>query len=315
MEKLAVLARHKETDDTWLNIIKENDYEVVVYNKYFGENLLDNVGREGHTYIKYILDNYKNLPDEILFSQYDAMDHINKRPGYKKEFFFNSKLLDFIGINSTDFDLDVVGRKINWFGLSKVVFDNFSEEELYKLVATGSTLNGIFRTTKDSISRFPIETYERCLDLLSRSSKPMESYYFERIWKYMFMRTGNFSGRHGHFNNRIFLLGTKDKSPDMPNARKKFVRMHNNYGHIKLFDDGTICSNNNVSYYTSQRESHWKIEDEWLHLMDSCGGATSRYWIKEDRQEFCGDFWNTETKSWEEQKMMLSPPMWIDHFI
>ena len=54
---------------------------VIIYNKgytlnnYNNEVLLDNVGREGHTYYKYICDNYDNLEDYTIFLQGRPFDH------------------------------------------------------------------------------------------------------------------------------------------------------------------------------------------------------------------------------------------------
>ena len=54
---------------------------VIIYNKgytlnnYNNEVLLDNVGREGHTYYKYICDNYDNLEDYTIFLQGNPFDH------------------------------------------------------------------------------------------------------------------------------------------------------------------------------------------------------------------------------------------------
>lgn len=54
---------------------------VLIYNK--GTELtgfsnvinLDNVGKEGHTYYKYIYDNYDNLEDYTIFLQGNPFDH------------------------------------------------------------------------------------------------------------------------------------------------------------------------------------------------------------------------------------------------
>ena len=77
-----VIARYNE-DIHW--ILPMIEY-VVVYNK--GKDDLDyipqdkiikceNIGREGHTYIKHILDNYDNLDDHTFFLQGKVHDHIN----------------------------------------------------------------------------------------------------------------------------------------------------------------------------------------------------------------------------------------------
>lgn len=319
MRKVAVLSRYKETNESWTNTLRNYGYEVVIYNKYYGDNLISNVGREGHTYIKYIIDNYHNLPDEILFSQYDPLDHLYRRPLIVEkqnsgEIFLNSKILDFVGINPTDYDLFVRGRQIDWNGYSKIAFENFTEKDLYSLIAIGSTLNGVFRVTKNAVLRHSIETYNKCLNMLSGDSNPIEGFYFERIWKYMFMRTGCLTDKYKQFNNKIFLFGLRNKSTSIIDQGRKFTRQYNNYGHIKLFDDGNICSNGMVSYYTHPNESHWMIEDDCLYIMNSCGALTSKYDLNLNDKEFAGDFWDIEKLEWNNGRMLLSEPMWIKNF-
>ena len=54
---------------------------VIIYNKGtpldngYNEVFLNNVGREGHTYYKYIYDNYENLEDYTVFLQGNPFDH------------------------------------------------------------------------------------------------------------------------------------------------------------------------------------------------------------------------------------------------
>jgi len=54
---------------------------VIIYNKGesltddYNQILLDNVGREGHTYYKYIYDNYEKLEDYTIFLQGNPFDH------------------------------------------------------------------------------------------------------------------------------------------------------------------------------------------------------------------------------------------------
>tara|TARA_B100000035_G_scaffold314193_1_gene329792 strand:- start:12135 stop:14495 length:2361 start_codon:yes stop_codon:yes gene_type:complete len=71
-----IVSRYNENID-WT----KNFNNVIIYNK--GTKLnnynniieLNNVGREGHTYYKYIYDNYDNLPDYVIFLQGHPFDH------------------------------------------------------------------------------------------------------------------------------------------------------------------------------------------------------------------------------------------------
>jgi hypothetical protein len=71
-----VVARYNENIE-WTKNFKN----VIIYNKGnklsddYNEYILENVGREGHTYYKYIYDNYYNLDDYTIFLQGNPFDH------------------------------------------------------------------------------------------------------------------------------------------------------------------------------------------------------------------------------------------------
>ena len=85
-----VVARFKE-DLEWLNKLIESELwieRVVIFNKgpeniSFSKKALkkieiirkENIGREGGTYLDYIIENYEVLPDKIWFIQGDPFDH------------------------------------------------------------------------------------------------------------------------------------------------------------------------------------------------------------------------------------------------
>jgi hypothetical protein len=308
--KVAVLSRYKEINNFWFDLLSK-DYNVIVYNKNEGENLLPNIGREGHTFVNYIIENYNNLPDEILFSQYDPIDHFSKNKkiyfGDAMNIFLKKNLLDFCGINSTDFDLIVRSRKIDWINFSKELFGKFELNDIHKLIAYGSTLYGVFRLSKEAVLRHDIDFYKKALEMLSRGVDPYEGYYFERMWKFIFLQVGVADKTYESFNDKVFMFGTNDQSSKIKTAQWKFYH----YGHIKLSKDGTIRSNGNCSYYHHFNESHWVIKNNYLYLMDACGAATSRFAISNDGNYFIGDFKNN-SGNWDLNRMKLSPPFMAD---
>lgn len=309
--KVAVLSRYKEINNFWFDLLSK-DYNVIVYNKNEGENLLPNIGREGHTFINYIVENYNDLPDEILFSQYDPIDHFSKNKKIHfadaMNFFLKRNLIDFCGIGATDFDLIVRSRKINWINFAKELFGNFELEEIYKLIACGSTLYGVFRVSKEAVLRNDIDFYEKVLQMLSRGIDPYEGYFFERMWKFIFLDLGTSNSLFEKFNDRIFMFGTKIEDQRLPKSVKWKLY---NFGHIKLSKDGTIRSNGNGSYYHHFNESHWVIKNNHLYLMDACGSATSRYYLSQDNGYFIGDF-NDNLGGWNLNIAKLSPPFLLD---
>ena len=103
-----VVARYNESID-WLNNEMKN---CIIYNKgnplnINNEVILKNVGRESETYLHFIITNYKNLPDVIVFTQAKISDHRGKDDikyliQIKNEAFNNSKSSDYIVHHETD---------------------------------------------------------------------------------------------------------------------------------------------------------------------------------------------------------------------
>jgi len=106
-----VVSRFNE-DITWTKQFKN----VIIYNKgnddidEYNPIKLKNVGREGHTYYKYIHDNYEELADYTIFLQGNPIDHcptiiediteIINNPKFNKEFqYFSDFILKIIMIH------------------------------------------------------------------------------------------------------------------------------------------------------------------------------------------------------------------------
>ena len=74
-----VVARYNE-DLSWINQLEPEKFNLKIYNK--GEKnidfnfvQLDNLGRDPHTFIMYIIQNYENLPEYVIFLQGDPVCH------------------------------------------------------------------------------------------------------------------------------------------------------------------------------------------------------------------------------------------------
>jgi hypothetical protein len=74
-----VVARYNE-DVEWVNEFSDSKFNLKIYNK--GEDnisvdaiKLENLGRDPHTFITYIIDNYNDLPDYVVFLQGNPFDH------------------------------------------------------------------------------------------------------------------------------------------------------------------------------------------------------------------------------------------------
>ncbi len=116
-ENVFIIAAHNE-DLSWLEPIVNR---TIVYNK--GEPIQDeelankfldvrsllNVGRESHTYLTYVVDNYDNLPDVITFSQAKVNKQEHHQPlntlleiTEQAKIFGGSKNYDICHINNFD---------------------------------------------------------------------------------------------------------------------------------------------------------------------------------------------------------------------
>lgn len=72
-----VISKYKENID-WISNIK--GHKITIYNKGdFDKRYINlpNIGREAHTYLYHIIENYENLEDHICFLQGNPFDHLN----------------------------------------------------------------------------------------------------------------------------------------------------------------------------------------------------------------------------------------------
>ena len=86
MENWLIISRYNE-DISWINYLLFNEKikKIIIINK--GEDniksfnnskikiIKKNIGREGETYLNFIIENYNNLPDNIWFSQGYPFEH------------------------------------------------------------------------------------------------------------------------------------------------------------------------------------------------------------------------------------------------
>jgi hypothetical protein len=207
-----VIARYRENID-WINYIDTNLYDVFIYNK--GTKLpnilncniieLENKGRETHTYLYHIINNYENLPEKIIFTQANPFDHVNTNFINQinnfnicndKFFYFSKDILNIqYDSNKNKFFENGILNNKKWENyhelnspISKVMkklFKDFKEEHLKIVFGTGA----IYGVNKELILRNDKGFYTSCIDILNNSSNlinPDEGHVFERLWFYIF---------------------------------------------------------------------------------------------------------------------------------
>ena len=182
-----IVARYNE------NIEWTKQFEnVIIYNKgsnienEYNEKILNNVGREGHTYYKYIYDNYENLSDYTIFLQGNPFDHspniisnLNKYINNKElniKFEFLSELLILCNLNNCKYHYGLP--------LKDTYYKIFNErkENIEFIFGSGAQ----FIVSKQNILKRPKEFYLKIVELLQNSIHPFAGYVIERFHKLIF---------------------------------------------------------------------------------------------------------------------------------
>jgi len=199
-----IVARYNENIE-WLNSELKN---CIIYNKgkklhIENEVILKNVGRESETYLHYIITNYYNLPDVIVFTQARISDHkgsddINYLIHIKNDALYNSKSQDFFLHND-------IGNNIHWdnkwnFQNGKYFLsDNYKNNSPITFIEWFKNnidinypnpikiyRNAIFAVKKENIINKPIEYYKKLILEVNHHINSTEGHFFERAWYYIF---------------------------------------------------------------------------------------------------------------------------------
>jgi len=191
-----VVARYNE-DISWL---PSDDPYVKVYNK-GGDRVetmdkhscldLDNIGRESHTYLTYIIDNYDTLPDVVFFTQ-GSPDHTGEN---SLEYFTNIKgdcSENYHVTKGPYYDFNENGH-LDWNTLKPYelnFFDWFSKYISDDVDPRGDItwwMGATFSVKREKILTRPKEYYEELLEQFPKDhSNPEVGHFFERSWYYMF---------------------------------------------------------------------------------------------------------------------------------
>lgn len=211
-----VIARYNE-DLEWLKK-KRFNYPTTIYNKGNNDNFykpkgckvikLQNVGREGHSYLYHIIHNYDNLPDLTIFLPGSANDKrkiewvnkvVNKIKKEKKTTFPAQERGD-IKTKFYNFELD------NWESTNESNNKANSEKKLlpsnirpfgkwyeahFDKNVNYSGYGGIFAVSNIHIKQYSKKYYKNLLKELEVSSNPEVGHYFERAWVAVFGVTDN----------------------------------------------------------------------------------------------------------------------------
>lgn len=186
-----IVAKYNE-DVSWLDGYKN----VIVYDK-LNDKDLPNIGRESHTYLTYIIENYDNLPDVVFFTQGNISEHnYSNISGFLNVENFSKNLKEY------PFNYYFYCKNLGWNNDHLYYWKGplYPKEELgftqwFKKyidneydINSGITfwMGAIFSVSKELIQARPKEYYQMLLDLIPKTHNPEVGHYFERSWFYIF---------------------------------------------------------------------------------------------------------------------------------
>jgi hypothetical protein len=215
-----VVSRYNERLD-WITEEPFNNYDTIVYNKGPNEDFkrtsnikrvvpLENVGREGHTHLYHIINNYDNLAEITVFlpgscnmqNKKDKatrlLENIEKS---KTAIFISDTTHKNIKTDLYDFTLDEwvssdeSNRSVNaekTLDKAKIrPFGKWYESVFGNSVVNHVTYLGIYSVSKHDILQHPLEYYKNLLLQLETSSNPEVGHYMERSWAAVFHPMNN----------------------------------------------------------------------------------------------------------------------------
>lgn len=192
----AVVIAHYKDNLEWINnidpLIKLYIYSTsnTKYNYY-----AINKGHEANLYLKFIVDNYNNLPNKILFMH----DHLSSwHQDYNSDFICNNinwDLDNYFSVNKRDTYQEISttspvhGRP---YALLKLYWNSIFGESLKMTSKFCSYGCAQFVVSKQCILRYSREFYQNCLLWLNFAPDPLNiqgnnpAHLFEWTWNYIF---------------------------------------------------------------------------------------------------------------------------------
>lgn len=181
-----VIARYSE-DIEW-----SKEYDTVIYNKgtspIKNSIILPNVGREGHTYLWYIIKNYKKLDKYTCFLQGNPFDHSPHLHSNIKKFELMENKPSFWYLSEKMLRCRLSGCPYHRnLPLKETYLRLFpSEKEFTDRIKFGAGAQ--FIVSKKCIQQHPVSFYKNALKILEYSKNPIEGFCIERFWGLIFDR-------------------------------------------------------------------------------------------------------------------------------
>jgi len=205
--KEIVVARYKE-DLKWVLDVPD-DVKVTVYSKdrrAIRPEILEridkikrmpNIGRESHTYLTHIVNNYDTLSDITVFVQGEPRPH---GYGYRWDLYLDidtdkpsaSMKLDSNESSNRYTNWDHIPRMLKWknFTRSELTFKKWWEKYLNLEVPDKDefrcSFGACFSVSKKYVLSHSKKYYRKLLTTVSNERDPEEGHFLERAWSYIF---------------------------------------------------------------------------------------------------------------------------------
>lgn len=201
-----IISRYKE-NLSWVRLVPE-DIAISIYDKsnstdklstllntksinHIKYKKLQNTGREGHTYLYHIYNNYQYLAEYNIFCQADPFDHSSKFLENIENIFNddNSNIFKYgftslcntvsEGPYANNDARHKLGLPIFYF--LDLLFDiKMNPGDMYR-----TSYGAQFIVSKENIMNRPIEFYQLLLKIMSFDENPIEGFVLERLWPYI----------------------------------------------------------------------------------------------------------------------------------
>jgi hypothetical protein len=149
---------------------------------------LPNVGREGHTYLRHIVDHYDDLADVTVFLQGDARPHSSPDVGSAVAALRSRDVQWFLNLG-TDRVVTMTDFKCpHWTergrDVTAAMYAELFVSAAPRQVAFGA--GALFAVTRAAVRFRSLAFWRRCLQYLEGGVDPVEGYAMERLWPLLF---------------------------------------------------------------------------------------------------------------------------------
>jgi len=151
---------------------------------------LENVGRESHTYLHHIIQNYGSKEDQItVFLQGHPFDHCKGSKLFDRVLSSVLSLATGSGFENVGTQLITIDGGVPTFHMSikdeleKTSIDLFGRSLPDRFQFSAGAL---FATSRASISKRPLSFYKKAITFLDSEINPIRGFCFERLWSLIF---------------------------------------------------------------------------------------------------------------------------------